>query len=288
MSVNVTVVINENPVSVTASPVNAIINVSTDTFASARAVQAAAEAEAAALQTAADRVQTGIDVIATNADSIATAADRVQTGLDRIATQAAKDEIVDKVIFTPANDEDVLTFVAASNKFEPRPSSGGGSGLPIGTEGDIIRYDNTNTGVVLNETTFLQSKVPFEKSIIAPNEVPDSVFLYDTFHRANGALLTPDFGVDWQFSGGTAHTVDSRKLRATSLATLGYVTRTPIGFANVFDGVGFEVTAQGRGTTNFIQIIIGTDLDNYYFIDFERKIIFFYPISKHFGKPFWR
>jgi hypothetical protein len=88
MSVNVTVLVNENPVSVTASPVNAIINVSTDTFASARAVQAAAEAEAAALQTAADRVQTGLDVIATNADAIATAADRVQTGLDVQATNA--------------------------------------------------------------------------------------------------------------------------------------------------------------------------------------------------------
>jgi len=77
MSVTVTVIDN-----------NAIINVSTDTLASQRAVQAAAEAEASAIQTAADRVQTGLDVIATNADAVATAADRVQTGLDVQATNA--------------------------------------------------------------------------------------------------------------------------------------------------------------------------------------------------------
>jgi hypothetical protein len=77
MSVTVTVIDN-----------NAIINVSTDTFASQRAVQAALEAEASALLAEGYAIQTAQDVIATNANVMATAADRVQTGLDVQATNA--------------------------------------------------------------------------------------------------------------------------------------------------------------------------------------------------------
>jgi len=154
MSVNVTVVVNENPVSVTASPVNAIVNVSTDTFASARAVQAAAEAEASALLAEGYAIQTAQDVIATNTDAIATAA-------DRLATETARDEIVDKVIFTPANDEDVLTFVASSNKFEPRPSSGGGGGLPVGNENDLLQANNLGVFVPNTLDNVLEPRIEF-------------------------------------------------------------------------------------------------------------------------------
>jgi hypothetical protein len=205
MSVNVTVVVNENPVSVTASPVNALVNVSTDTFASQRAVQAAEDAE------------------------------------------SARDEIVDKVVFEPANDNDVLTFNSVTGKFEPEAPSGGGGSLPAPyTEFNVLRANGAEFESI-SDVDLLQRKGSFEKS-------PILTFINETTADSldwGNTSLNNSIGTNQEFT-----LIDGYK---TLLRESRFGTMTISWFVAASD------------SSNNVDIAFIVDEDNYYNIRFNRS-----------------
>jgi hypothetical protein len=169
MSVTVTVIDN-----------NAIINVSTDTFASARAVQAAAEAEAAALTATTAKDDAEDAAVLSTQQAILSSAARDDAEAAKIAAQSA-------VIDAEAARDDIL------NKAE----------INLTTAGNVLEADGT-----------IFKSINKRKQAFLADTDPEIWDVYDSCHRPDSSSLgTSDSGHVWTTG---AHRIHKNFINGTS------------------------------------------------------------------------
>jgi len=249
--ITVNVIPNSTQVNVTANTVRVKVTITSDQLAVQRAITARNEAEGFAQSASDDADQTALDRIATGED-------RTQTGLDVTATEGFRNE-AEGFAGDAEDARDEILDKAEVN---------------LTTAGNILRADGTEYKAV-NETDFLQSKVPFERSVLGASIDLRNAIVWDGFNRDNGAIGTADSGQVWEawnnsinienkFAIGTAGSVWVIERTYFGVSTNANLNRSR---GSVFVRGGFAP----RGGISGTGIIIGKDPLNYLLFEFQAN-----------------
>jgi len=235
MAINVTVVENLDNVNVNVSSQSPIINISVDQLASERAVQAAKEARESADEAKVSEINALISaesallseqnanqakedaelakVEAENArDTAIEAKDDAELARDEAvqaktdaqefssqASDARNEAIEAKDDAIQAKEDAELAQLGAETA---RDAILDKAEINLTTAGNILRADGT-TYKAVNETSFLQSKVPFERSWIGALFNSKNIYAWDSFNRPDTSssatgLGTLNSGQTWE------------------------------------------------------------------------------------------
>jgi len=137
--------------------------------------------------------------------------------------------------------------------------------INLTTAGNILRADGT-TYKAVNETSFLQSKVPFENSFLAGFNNLKLIQIYDSFNRPNSSNLGfTDSGHEIIKLKGTSGNILNNTCRITNSGDINGVevniTNTSRVKINVISNIPiFSATTSGLGINSFIYIL--KDINN--------------------------
>ena len=136
--------------------------------------------------------------------------------------------------------------------------------INITTAGNILRADGLIYKAV-NETTFLQSKVPFERSVSVD---PELLIVWDNFNRPNGAVGVADSGQTYSFISGSDISILNKTLTSGSS---GGVLKIDLPSFEFYEIQCSLKNREGSPASFFHGFIIGKDIDNWVGINFARN-----------------
>jgi hypothetical protein len=208
--------------------------------AASESAAALSESSAALSAQASAASELDAEIAASAAALSAQAAAASELDAETAATQAtaARDEIVNKIDFTGAQ------------------------------EGDLYRVNSLGVAVRINETEFLKSAVPFLKSPLAGLVDLDNVFAWDSFSRPNGAIGVADSGQSWQSLGLSPFVISNNAIRTAGVSSenrLAVIERNlPLPSGDPYRR-GVAISASYFYRANLSSVVILKDINNYFY-----------------------
>ena len=154
------------------------------------------------------------------------------------ASEAARDEIVDKIDFTGA------------------------------VEGDLLEQNSTGMYVPKSAKLINQSLTPFLNSPLAGFIDLDNLFAWDSFNRPNiASTLTSDSGNNYiQFSGSSGLRIENNYAYKNNASDI-------IGVNTGFGSVRFINNVRIRPGNSYNSVVIGKDANNYIIYQFDPAFV---------------